>query len=243
MTRIRRLFAAALLLGTAAPLAAADPRPTDFDLALRAKTALAADSLLRSANLIVSVVDGVAVVGGPVESPLALERVAALLRTVPGLTDARASCWVASATVDPLAALLKARLPTTAVPREDVRPPATMIARKSEPRTMALLLDPTAPVNSPSEVYTPPAPPGVPPYPTIPPPSLPTTPAVSDFASDIERVRESESRFAKLTTRVQEGVVRIGGRARTADDAWDFARAVRQLPQVTRVVVGRIDER
>ena len=97
----RRLRAAvvAVLFGLA-PLSAG-PAFVDYTgesdelLAYKAKSAIATDRSLAGINLSVSVVDRVAVVGGPVPDQATADRVEAVLRIVPGLARVTVRCWVA----------------------------------------------------------------------------------------------------------------------------------------------------
>ena len=91
------------------PFAAAAPTETDALLSLKAKAALAANPDLANVNLVVSVIDRVAVVGGPLPDAALIPKVESTLRAVPGLTVVKVSCWIA-APVDPLPNLVGNRL-------------------------------------------------------------------------------------------------------------------------------------
>ena len=119
-------------------IVASDPIPlhlpkevitTDFDLMCRVKSAIASDPMLKNINLMVSVIDGGAVVGGAVASDAMSARVSQLLRTVPGITDVKVSCWV-PAVEDPLRKIVAARLKAGTAPDEvpDPRIGATTVA-------------------------------------------------------------------------------------------------------------------
>lgn len=99
---------------SAAP--AADPAPgiSDVVLARSALAALDADAQLRDVTLVVSVVDGVAVVGGAVPSAEHGKRAEWLVRRVHGIADVRNRCFVEQG-VDPLIRAMATRLP--AAPR------------------------------------------------------------------------------------------------------------------------------
>lgn len=101
------------------PIAAPD---SDAILALNARAAIAADPALADLNLLVSVADRVAVVGGPVPDAALSGRVEAVLRKVAGLTDVKVSCWVPAA-ADPLQEMVGNRLKTASAP-----PTATAVA-------------------------------------------------------------------------------------------------------------------
>lgn len=187
---------------------------TDTDRVLRVKAALAADPELRFVPLLVSVSDGVAVIGGPVPSLELLPRIEQAATGVPGISGVRTGCWLA-ATEDPLKRLAAARVRKDAPP--DPRPPATVVAAKAmPPMVTSFLLDPSAPT------------------PTIPPTAVPMRP---DLASEVERLRSTDRRFAGLTVRVRDGQVIVHGSSADGD-VWDFAEVVRVLPGVRRVVVG-----
>jgi osmotically-inducible protein OsmY len=251
----RRLIALSVALAAAGVAFAADPLPPpavatsgDLDLTHRARAALAADPLLRDAPLLVSVLDGGLVAGGPVGSEAAAARVAEVLRAVPGVRDVRVSCWVPAGAADPLAAAVRRRIepapaPPTAVVAAAPEPLGTVVAQRYEtiPR---LLLDPTPPRRSAVGGYSPVPPPlpapAVPPAgPTIPPPAVPVTPG-QDVAAAVDEVRRADRRFAGLTVTVTGGTVTIGGRAIDPGDAWELADAVRKVPGVDRIVVGRV---
>lgn len=261
---------AALGLAAAAPAAPPDPLPRatgrgDLELTLRVKSALEADPALKGLNPVVSVVDRVAVVGGPAPSDAAIARLTDVLRTVPGLTDARVRCWVETPD-DPLKTLAAARIkadaaaaglpPATALPGPpappvaggpvafppstvvalDPRPAGTVVAQRAVPPVGAFLMDPVAPRSG--RTFTPPA---AAPYPTIPAPAVPVRPN-QDLAAAVEDVRRADPRFAGLTAVVRGDKVVIAGRAADGD-AWDLAAVVRRVPGVGRVAFGRVDAR
>src|SRR3954471_3168474 len=91
-------LALAVALGLAGIAAAADaarpPRTADVVLARAALKALDDDPQLRDVNLVVSVVDRVAVVGGPVADADVARLVERVLRArVPGLVDVKTRCF------------------------------------------------------------------------------------------------------------------------------------------------------
>lgn len=253
--RVKTLCTLVLL----APAANGGDPPTDAELAQRVQTVLTADRVLKSRSLVVSVVDGVAVVGGPVASADEAARVRQLLRVVPGLTDAKVSAWV-PAVEDPLkqkvAERLKARDVPTVVASADPRPSGRVVVQRYAPPAAAtplLLEQPAAQGQKPlpsrtdaaySPVPGPPpaAPDGPPQYPTIPSPAVPTTP-MDDVESAVEVVKAGDPRFAGLSARVSAGVVTIDGAVTEAEDAWAFAAGVRKVPGVDRVLLGRISVR
>jgi len=215
---------------------------TDFDLMCRVKSAIATDPMLKNINLMVSVIDGGAVVGGAVASDAMSARVSQLLRTVPGITDVKVSCWV-PAVEDPLRKMVAARLKAETAPSEvpDPRIGATTVALRHIP-TMSYLLEPAAvrpamSAYSPVPPPAPPAPSGPPEFPTIPSPSVPVIPK-QDVAAAVEAVQSSELRYSTLTVTVKGGAVTISGTASDAADAWELASELRKVPGVDRVIVG-----
>ncbi len=215
---------------------------TDFDLMCRVKSAIASDPMLKNINLMVSVIDGGAVVGGAVASDAMSARVSQLLRTVPGVTDVKVSCWV-PAVEDPLRKLVAARLKTASIPSEilDPRVGATIVTLRHIP-TMSYLLEPAAvrpamSAYSPVPPPAPPAPSGPPEFPTIPSPSVPVIPK-QDVAAAVEAVQSSELRYSTLTVAVKGGAVTISGTTSDAADAWELASELRKVPGVDRVIVG-----
>ena len=140
---------------------------TDELLAYKAKSAINADRNLAGINLSVSVVDRVAVVGGPVPDQATADRVEAVLRNVPGLARVTVRCWVESP-ADRFADRVSAELtdPSPAVPPlaypsrpGDLRadptayawnpgagtlpdPKAVVVRRQSRPAMEGFLLDP-----------------------------------------------------------------------------------------------------
>ncbi len=215
---------------------------TDFDLMCRVKSAIAADPLLKNINLMVSVIDGGAVVGGAVASDAMSARVSQLLRTVPGITDVKVSCWV-PAVEDPLRKMVAARLKAVTVVSEipDPRIGATTVTLRHMP-TMTYLLEPSAmqpaaSAYSPVPPPAPPAPSGPPEFPTIPSPSVPVIPK-QDVAAAVEAVQSSVLRYSTLKVVVIAGSVTISGTASDAADAWELALELRKVPGVDRVIVG-----
>ncbi|MDB5312833.1 MAG: hypothetical protein JWO38_7035 [Gemmataceae bacterium] len=85
-------------------------RVPDVVLARTVLMAFDADPLLRDVNLVVSVVDGVAVVGGPVPTVEAAKRAGELVRTVREIKEVRNKCFV-QAGPDPLLMAMAERRP------------------------------------------------------------------------------------------------------------------------------------
>jgi len=199
---------------------------TDHDLTARVKTALAADSALKSLSLMVSVQDGVAVVGGPVPSSAVNDRLTSTVKAIPGVTEARVNCWV-PAGENPLPLAVKAKLAPPEVKGRTVALPLALPAGIEE-RAAYSPVPPPAPS----------APRGPSEHPTIPSPRLPMTPS-QDVAAAAEAVRSSDARFDGLVLSVSTGTVVIAGTVREGAEAWDLAAAVRRVPGVDRVVVAR----
>ena len=149
----------------------------------------------------------------------------------------------------PVAAPSPSALPPLAIPAQappaDPMPPpipkepaaGTTVVRRP-PAPGGLFLDPVVSSGTPTATRKAPAPGAAPlPYPTIPPPGLPTTPAAS---SDAEPPKAADPRFAGLTATRVGGTATIAGRAAKLLDAWDFADAVGKRPGIDTVVVGAV---
>src|SRR5262245_52668752 len=120
---LRSLAVALAVVGVASgadspPAANAPGSPSlpDVVLARSALAALDAEAELKGVNLVVSVVDGVAVVGGPVPNAAAAKRAEQLLRKVEGIRDVRNACFV-SAGPDPLLKAIADKGGSTLPPR------------------------------------------------------------------------------------------------------------------------------
>lgn len=147
------LLAPALLTFASAAAPAAPPAMTDVVLARSALAAIDADPALREVNLIVSIVDRAAVIGGPVPSVDIGKRAEAVVRGIAGITDVKNRCFVQDkpdpllkAVADRIAAgprPLTAELPPVASP---VRPAATSDAAPRPADTGFAVLTPPAPV-------------------------------------------------------------------------------------------------
>lgn len=248
-----------LQLPTAAP--ASPKRPSDDALSLRVQQAIDTDPQLGrlSLNLLVNVLDGVAVVGGPVPQDDVRRQIEAVVSAVPGVSRAKVTVWVpAAAKADPFPQMVADRTNqrTNADRPAVVRPAITLSVPNTDSTEARLpaggMLNPVTSAGRNSDRVVPGAEP--PPYPTIPPTMLPTVPVPEDRAwaaaphppgrrsNPIDTLRR-EPRFAALTVELSDGTAVIGGRARRHADAWEFADVVRSLPEVNRVVVGRIDVR
>lgn len=200
-------LAGVVLLGLAASVGTCQspaPKPSDDVLQLRVQSALDNDSELKphKLNVLVNVVDRLAVIGGPVSDVRLAARLEAVAKEVPGIAGVKVSVWVPRSLVpdDPLsrkvAELMKsepvrptpaATLPVMAMPAAappagpppptDPRPRGTTTSKKGPD---GLLLDPVAPTGT---GFRPPsvAPGAAPlPYETIPPPNVPPMPPRTD---------------------------------------------------------------
>jgi hypothetical protein len=253
-----------------APAAAADgpavPSSTsDVLLARSALAALDADPQLRDVNLVVSVVDRVAVIGGPVPTADTGKRAAWVIGRVQGIAEVKNRCFV-QAGPDPLIRAVSERIGTSrplfpelppivgsakatgSIPPPaagwDVAPPPVEEPRVSlRPATPPIDSVLMAPVGS---VATPALPPTRPAVLTNT-PAAPTTAVVAgrpgDVLSAATTVRNTSPKFAALTVEMRDGTLVIGGTAARAADAWEFAQALRRVPGVTRVAVGQVNVR
>jgi hypothetical protein len=193
----------------AAPVADAPSTPApakpvavaELTLARSVLIAIDADPVLKDVNLVVSVVDRGAVVGGPVTSEGVKKRVEAVVRGVPGVESVKNVCFVQAdadtlwramaerlkpgAAAEPLPALpgvaLAPNAPRGALPPPE--PPAEPLVAAKPPNTVAarpplgpvnVLGAPVAPAGPKAVAKITPLPPVEPPAP--PPVVLPTTP-------------------------------------------------------------------
>jgi osmotically-inducible protein OsmY len=236
------------------------PLTSDIALTQRVEAAIGADAMLHSARLVISVVDGVAVVGGPVDSVQAQQRLTQIVRQVPGLRDAKISTWTSrperraawSSAPYPTPSLSVPQLASAVIPNPDPRTGGRIVSQRFT--LPPLLLEPvvrqqpaTTPLTTPSAYSplpppAPPAPNGPPQFPTIPPPAVPVVPR-QDVAAAVETVRSASNRFGTLQADVRSGVVTITGTAPDAADAWELANQLRKVPGVDRVIVGQVIER
>jgi hypothetical protein len=253
------------------PVAARIPSaPPDVVLARSAMAALDADPRLRDVTLIVSVVDRVAVIGGPIPTSdhgrWAEERV----RGVSGIADVKNRCFV-QGRPDPLVRAVADRLAANPRPITPELPPVVPglkpvpIDVASGPPTNPALAVADPPAGSPSTSLRPAAesggfllPPvnttGTAPVSGVPPPvpgtltAAPSVPAVDPTRPEsvlnaAEYVRRTDPRFAGLTVRLENGTLVIAGRAPRASDAWDLSEALRRVPGIQRVVVANVEAR
>jgi hypothetical protein len=278
--RGRSLFATLRILAVAAGVAgaaggiavAADPAPAtgkiagsaavaDVVLARNALAAIDADPDLKGVNLVVSVVDRGAVIGGPVATARQSKRAEEVVRGVAGIADVRNNCFVAlgpDPLLRPFADRMGSVLPprptfyelpgvltnhlTPAVPLPEPAPNPGAIVGADPPRPVVAL----KPAGEPGLLGAPvgPATPGsAKSAPALPPAVLTGTPPATDARAVLlaaHEVRKTDPRFAKLTVEVRDGTLTVGGSAALASDAWDFARKLRTVPGVSRVAVGAV---
>jgi BON domain len=270
---ILRSLAAALGIGGGAMFAAAaDPEPgsttqtspvviSDVVLSRAALAAIDADPELRGLNVLVSVVDHSAVIGGPVASKRQMERVEQLVRAIPGISDVRNTCFI-SLGPDPLLRAVAERLSSSLPPRPafyelpgvltpqftpaSVPPALDPLPAFQDANTVVIARKPTAdagvlgaPVGSGGGSRSVSGSSPVPPVTGVLTASM--TPSPGNPASVLaaaNEARQAEARFAKLTVELRDGTLMIGGSAPLAADAWDFAKKVRVLPGVSRVAIG-----
>lgn len=240
------LLAVSVALGLGPRSAATEPPPlSDVILARNVLAALDADAQLKGVNLVVSVVDRVAVIGGPVGNADLGRKAEKLVRGVGGIADVKNRCYV-EAEPDPFLKAVAERLgsaprpPTadlpalvpplrTGTPAAVVPPPKAdeevVVARKPAAGPSGILGSPTGPAKT--ESLKPAA-------------VLTGLPKGGDMLASAESIRKADWRFASLALEQRGGVLVIGGTAPRATDAWDFAESLRQVPGVTRVVVGDV---
>lgn len=265
------LFAAGLVSVVIAQPPAKRTRDADDTVALRVRQALADDPTLspHKLSLLVNVLDGVVVIGGPVPDDTLTAKIEAVAKAVDGAARVKVSVWPLSpARADPLAARLDEKMnprpkeapapavtlsvPTDTAPKPDPRPTAGVAGRTQSPPN---LLQP--PVQSVERTSRAPhaRPPGAEPpeYTPIPATNLPTEPVLEPptprAATPTTREPEPttadawkrDPRFAGLNVDVRSGTATISGRAKGHTAAWELAEVIRGWPTVERVVVGRVD--
>ncbi len=257
-------FSMGVSLGSEKPGANApgSAKLSDVALARSALTALDTVAELKGVNLVVSVVDGVAVIGGPVPSAAVAKRAEQVVRQVDGVKDVRNTCFVSNGP-DPLLKAIAEKGGSSLPPRPVMKelpgvlsnqlpapvspfPPnttiaasdanSTVVARKpalSAPGAVGVLGAPVGPAGSNAFV-----PVVTPAQPTTAPGTL--TGSNAGVLVAVGDVRKSQARFANLTAELSGGVVRVGGSAPLASDACDFAQKLRTIPGVSRVAIGAV---
>jgi hypothetical protein len=197
----------------------------------------------RLSGLTVSVVDGVAVVGGPVPTLEAKWAAEAAVNGCPELAAARLNLWVPAGR-DPFGQRVEAALgPPKPAPKP--KPPAPT----GDGPPLALLLPgewlttpPPVPAAVTVERQTDRQPALGPPLAvelaTIPPPQVPAAPP-DRFAT----LTSSDPRFRRLTVDISPAGTAVIGGAGDPAAAWELAQRVRRQPGVRRVVVGPVADR
>lgn len=235
---------------------AEQPRVPDVVIARAALAALDGERELRGVNLVVSVVDRVAVIGGPVAGARQAKRAEELVRGIPGVADVRNTCFVSQGP-DPLLSAVTDRLGSSLPPRPTMfelpgvltgtphvsfpvpTGDAGMTAAADGPNTVVA----RKPATDPGVLGGPvsPAAPGAA-APTPPPAPTPVTLTGNraDVRATIDAARKAEPRFSRLTVESRDGALVIGGAAPLVSDAWDYADKLRGIPGVSRVVVGDV---
>jgi hypothetical protein len=228
-------------------------------LARSALTALDQVQDLRGINLVVSVVDGIAVIGGPVPSSAHAQRAEQAVRSVPGIRDVRNTCFVSQGP-DPLLRAVTDKNWTEQPPHpREVpgiwrqQPPVSPfplhnhhnMAHRLDANTTVIVRRPAEALPGGREVLGPPV---LPPAST----TLPTrdVPLVAPGAlTATERydplkaawqLQRSDPRYARLHLEYRDQTLWITGSVRQADDAWELATRLRQIPGIQRVVVGKL---
>ncbi len=233
-----------------------EERVADDVLTIRVQTAIAEDPTLKPhhLNLLVNMVDGMAVIGGEVPDMKLVLQVERVARNVPGVRAVKVSGWLpaGASNSDPYRQRLSEQL-GQAKPLAPLRievlgpPPLAILSKPVEPNAVSrhssaptgMLMSPVVTGNRTSSL----APGAAPlPYPTIPPPGVPTQPIILQAGTQPwEELRRSELRFAGLDVRSNGGGYTVVGNAAELMDAWDFAQKLQALPGVDTVVVGRIE--
>lgn len=273
---VRALSVAAGLTGTAGATLAEPPAPTPASrpagtsnsiVASSVLAAIDADPELRGVHLFVSVVDGVAVIGGPVTSAAISKRAELVVSRVPDIREVRNGCFVFTGSgQDPLTRAVAERMKEGANPsRPALAELPSMLASPQSPAWNApgsggvqnsnqialnrtgnevVVRKPDQPIGGGLGA---PVAPGA--------GSLPVSdsgregytvagrltglPAAgpSDILTSAGNVKKIETRFANLTLELRDGVLVIGGSSPRGTDAWDLAEKLRQIPGVSRVVI------
>ncbi len=242
----------------AAPPAAKAAEVSDVTLARAVLAAFDADPMLKDVNLVVSVVDRGAVIGGPVTGDDVKRHAEEVVRGIRGIQSVKNGCFV-QPDPDPLLRAAASRLrseprrSTAALPGVALtptspegylppvlsRPPADALASVNEPKKtvvqrpslpgVSVLGAPVSPV-APGTIHTAPAP-----------GSLTAAPArPANLRAAVTAIRDADARFARLAVeRKPDGGLLVVGWSAKASDAWDFAAQLRKIPGVTQVAVDQ----
>lgn len=212
--RLATLTGGFLLATTPAPAT----ETLDAPLGRMAYAALQADEELADLNLGVKALQGGTVIlWGPSPSPILTKKAEALLKKLPGVVHVRVECD-RDAVIDPLVQRVEAEVKGTP-PRVVERPPT---------------VPPVTPARQVTTVEKPRA--------DAPPPAatlLEPLPVEESESIAIERIRKSDSRFAKLVVEVRDGRVVISGTVSDPADAWAFAKKIAPHVGDKNIVVRR----
>ena len=243
------------------------PPMTDVMLARAALAVLDADPATSRVNLIVSVSDRVALLGGPVPAADIAAQAERLVRGVPGVADVRNRCFV-FAHRDPLLkavaditrpadrrpvelpGVLPGWKPTAVAAAWPAFPPpadpSTRVSLKPTAPAATFLLDPAGPAGPSTAgdavAWSPVEPKAndVAPGHLTARPTAPPARSTADTLWDVAAVRDADPRFRELTVELRAGTLTVGGAAGRLTDAWQFARAAEGVTGVRRAVVGPV---
>jgi hypothetical protein len=262
---LRSLAAAGCLAVAGAPGRTADPPPppaqpvalADVALAREALAALDADPVLKNVNLIVSVKDRGAVIGGPVAHDDIKKRAEAVVRAVPGIASVKNACFV-DADADPLMRAAAARLKNPPAP-DPVPTVLPLVGAPTAPGGALPPLPPVAPTDlvalKPNAEVVAQRPPLGPPVgllgaPTaIAPVKAPAGGAVApgalaahaDSLAAAQAIRKADARFARATVEPKpNGALFVSGWVADPAHALALAEKLRELPGVKLVVVDPV---
>jgi len=213
-------------------VAADDAALRDCVLAARARQALVQDSALAPLNLGVSVRTGVATIWGQVPSAGLGRRAEDKIRKVAGIREVHSELRIGRGD-DPTAEFMRSAIAASQ------RPAPESFLAPSPPAAPAYLtrrwVEDTAP-----------PPPGGGPgilllAPIVGSASAPlASPRTDDLAEMVERMRQADPRFGRLSAQVQGGLVRLSGTVSRDGDAMDLAQVLSRIPGVERVVIGDV---
>jgi osmotically-inducible protein OsmY len=233
------LLAAALLLGFGARLTAEDPLAVDVRRTVLARQALQDDPELAPLNLGIRVLNGVAILWGPVPSAALASRAVARLQSLPELTGVRNDLFP-----DPWPdARYAGEMPTS--PRLPGRP-----ASRSEEDRRPGRASPTASVPTPDWTAA-----GPPPVPVIGAPiPIPRSASPAEVAGPPARVarnsaaveeairalRHGQERFRRLHVSLEGGQVYLSGAVPAWRDLYELAEAISRISGVQGVTIRAI---
>lgn len=267
MCDITRWCAVWLLLLSTGPLPGADSRHdlglperaqlrplsnfySDLRVAIRARSALAADEQLGPLNLGVRIKDGTAIVWGPIPSRDCSDRVRAALLRVPGVFKVQSELYVSLPLPEPegmplpdikpaiqSAVAMPARGPVDLLPLVEVKNrPSEGFGRRGSPisgeptshrrdlvpqGTTVALLPPIAIKSPPEDVISP-----------------ASTKSVQDLLLQLQR---SDAHYRSIRWEEHQGVVVLTGKSGDGTRMMAFAQQVRTLDGVRRVIIQTRD--